>query len=29
VVIVGHSFGGMSIALAMEKFPEKIAVGIF
>ncbi|XP_058772775.1 polyneuridine-aldehyde esterase-like [Vicia villosa] len=29
VVLVGHSFGGMSIALAMEKFPEKIAVGIF
>jgi pimeloyl-ACP methyl ester carboxylesterase len=29
VVLVGHSFGGVSIALAMEKFPEKIAVGIF
>ncbi|KAL5099334.1 hypothetical protein RYX36_003661 [Vicia faba] len=29
VILVGHSFGGMSIALAMEKFPEKIAVGIF
>lgn len=29
VVLVGHSFGGMSIALAMEKFPEKIEVGIF
>ncbi|CAK8539792.1 unnamed protein product [Lathyrus sativus] len=29
VILVGHSFGGMSTALAMEKFPEKIAVGIF
>jgi pimeloyl-ACP methyl ester carboxylesterase len=29
VILVGHSFGGVSVALAMEKFPEKIAVGIF
>ncbi|KAL5099335.1 hypothetical protein RYX36_003662 [Vicia faba] len=29
VILVGHSFGGMSAALAMEKFSEKIAVGIF
>ena len=29
VVLVGHSFGGMNIALAMEKFPEKVAVGVF
>jgi pimeloyl-ACP methyl ester carboxylesterase len=29
VVLVGHSFGGMSIALAMENFPRKILVGIF
>ncbi|XP_027362660.1 pentatricopeptide repeat-containing protein At3g50420 [Abrus precatorius] len=29
VVLVGHSFGGMTIALAMDKFPEKTALGIF
>ncbi|CAJ2646264.1 unnamed protein product [Trifolium pratense] len=29
VVLVGHSFGGMSVALAMEKFPEKLVVGVF
>ncbi|KAJ1415235.1 Alpha/Beta hydrolase fold [Sesbania bispinosa] len=29
VVLVGHSFGGMSLALAMDKFPEKIALGVF
>ncbi|KAK7386481.1 hypothetical protein VNO78_26742 [Psophocarpus tetragonolobus] len=29
VVLVGHSLGGLSIALAMEKFPEKVAVGVF
>jgi len=29
VVLVGHSLGGMSIAIAMEKFPEKVAVGVF
>ncbi|KAK7386480.1 hypothetical protein VNO78_26740 [Psophocarpus tetragonolobus] len=29
VILVGHSLGGMGIALAMEKFPEKVAVGVF
>uniref|UniRef100_A0A7N0V6W5 AB hydrolase-1 domain-containing protein n=1 Tax=Kalanchoe fedtschenkoi TaxID=63787 RepID=A0A7N0V6W5_KALFE len=29
VVLVGHSLGGMSLAIAMEKFPEKIAVAVF
>ncbi|KAI5648086.1 hypothetical protein M9H77_34091 [Catharanthus roseus] len=29
VILVGHSFGGGSIALAMEKFPKKIAVAVF
>lgn len=29
VVLVGHSLGGMNIALAMDKFPEKVAVGVF
>lgn len=29
VVLVGHSLGGLNIALAMEKFPEKVAVGVF
>ncbi|KAK7386478.1 hypothetical protein VNO78_26738 [Psophocarpus tetragonolobus] len=29
VVLVGHSLGGLSIALAMDKFPEKVAVGVF
>ncbi|KAI5665888.1 hypothetical protein M9H77_15741 [Catharanthus roseus] len=29
VILVGHSFGGMSLALAMEKFPEKILVAVF
>ncbi|PWA50354.1 methyl esterase 1 [Artemisia annua] len=29
VVLVGHSLGGMNIALAMEKFPEKVSVGVF
>ncbi|KAJ0692472.1 putative alpha/beta hydrolase-1 [Helianthus annuus] len=29
VVLVGHSLGGMNIALAMEKFPEKVSVAIF
>ena len=28
VVLVGHSFGRMSIALAMEKFLQKISVGV-
>uniref|UniRef100_A0A0E0FYG1 AB hydrolase-1 domain-containing protein n=1 Tax=Oryza nivara TaxID=4536 RepID=A0A0E0FYG1_ORYNI len=29
LILVGHSFGGLSIALAMERFPEKIAVAVF
>ncbi|GMN29903.1 hypothetical protein TIFTF001_002609 [Ficus carica] len=29
VVLVGHSLGGLSLALAMEKFPEKIAAAVF
>jgi pimeloyl-ACP methyl ester carboxylesterase len=29
VILVGHSLGGLNIALAMEKFPDKIAVGVF
>jgi len=26
---VGHSLGGLNIALAMDKFPEKVEVGVF
>ncbi|KAM0946533.1 putative polyneuridine-aldehyde esterase [Dioscorea sansibarensis] len=29
VVIVGHSFGGMSISFAIQAFPQKIAVAVF
>lgn len=29
VVLVGHSLGGVSISLAMEKFPEKVSVAVF
>nr|GEW29922.1 hypothetical protein [Tanacetum cinerariifolium] len=29
VVLVGHSLGGMKIALAMENFPEKVSLAIF
>ncbi|KAI5648088.1 hypothetical protein M9H77_34093 [Catharanthus roseus] len=29
VILVGHSMGGASISLAMEKFPLKIAVAVF
>ncbi|XVF59500.1 hypothetical protein PTKIN_Ptkin07bG0280700 [Pterospermum kingtungense] len=29
VVLVGHSYGGMGISLAMEKFPNKISVAVF
>ncbi|KAH9703874.1 methylesterase 1 [Citrus sinensis] len=29
VILVGHSFGGLSVALAADKFPHKISVAIF
>lgn len=29
VVLVGHGLGGLSIALAMERFPERIAAAVF
>ncbi|KAG6398492.1 hypothetical protein SASPL_139954 [Salvia splendens] len=29
VVLVGHSLGGMNIALAMEMYPHKVAVAVF
>ncbi|KAL4568673.1 hypothetical protein LXL04_024288 [Taraxacum kok-saghyz] len=29
VVLVGHSLGGLNLALAMEKFPEKVSVAVF
>ncbi|KAL2906148.1 Methylesterase 10, partial [Bienertia sinuspersici] len=29
VIIVVHSFGGIAISLAMEKFPDKISVAIY
>ena len=29
VVLVGHSLGGLNIALAMDKYPKKVAVGVF
>ncbi|KAF3771866.1 Methylesterase 2 [Nymphaea thermarum] len=29
VVLVGHSFGGLSIALAADKFPAKVSVAVF
>lgn len=29
VILVGHSFGGIAISLAMENFPEKILVALF
>lgn len=29
LILVGHSFGGLSIALAMERFPDKIAMAVF
>ncbi|CAA2993968.1 salicylic acid-binding 2-like [Olea europaea subsp. europaea] len=29
VVLVGHSLGGMNMAFAMEKYPQKISVAIF
>ncbi|KAL5219875.1 hypothetical protein ABZP36_024588 [Zizania latifolia] len=29
LVLVGHSHGGLSLALAMERFPDKIAAAVF
>ncbi|KAL1219074.1 Methylesterase 1 [Cardamine amara subsp. amara] len=29
VVLVGHSSGGLTLAIAMDKFPEKISVSVF
>ncbi|XP_076954425.1 methylesterase 10-like [Bidens hawaiensis] len=29
VVLVGHSFGGLAISLAMEKFPHVVSVAVF
>ncbi|KAJ0039488.1 hypothetical protein Pint_28136 [Pistacia integerrima] len=29
VILVGHSFGGLGISAAMERFPEKVTVAVF
>ncbi|KAJ1286989.1 hypothetical protein BS78_03G395300 [Paspalum vaginatum] len=29
LVLVGHSLGGLSVALAMERFPNKVAAAVF
>ncbi|KAJ9177198.1 hypothetical protein P3X46_012437 [Hevea brasiliensis] len=29
VILVGHSFGGLTVSIAMERFPEKIYAGVF
>ncbi|KAJ9170763.1 hypothetical protein P3X46_018843 [Hevea brasiliensis] len=29
VILVGHSLGGLNLALAMEKFPQKISVAVY
>nr|CAA84025.1 Pir7a [Oryza sativa Indica Group] len=29
LVLVGHSLGGLSLALAMERFPDKVAAAVF
>ncbi|KMZ74252.1 methyl esterase 1 [Zostera marina] len=29
IILVGHSFGGVSVSLAMETFPEKIEAAVF
>lgn len=29
VILVGHSLGGLNLALAMDKFPQKISVSVY
>ena len=29
LVLVGHSLGGLNLALAMERFPRKVAAAVF
>ncbi|KAJ0097111.1 hypothetical protein Patl1_28784 [Pistacia atlantica] len=29
VILVGHSLGGLSISVAMERFPQKVSVAVF
>ncbi|XP_077224639.1 salicylic acid-binding protein 2-like [Tasmannia lanceolata] len=29
VILVGHSFGGISLAMAMDQYPEKISAAVF
>ena len=29
VILVAHSLGGVSVSVAMERFPQKISVGVF
>lgn len=29
VVLAGHSFGGIAISMAMEKFPKKVLAGVY
>lgn len=29
IILVGHSYGGIAISLAMESFPEKISVAVY
>lgn len=28
-VLVGHSFGGLSLAFAMERYPDRVAIAVF
>jgi len=29
VILVGHSLGGLSVSIAMEKYPQRISVAVF